>query len=224
MNEKDRRESQLRHDLRAPFSTLAGVVAALQEEPDMDLDDRREFLEILEREIQTCQNLTDDLLVLLKHVRPPVESVMEERVSADEVVEHLKQLELPERPDFQDVSVRVRVGEGAPTLPGTLPVWSLLTTKMLDQCLSQSRSGSEIDILFEEGSVDFTLAFATTYPNDARTLQERIPQRAKRVRFNPHLGMGSFLACQLAELYGLKTTVTQEEDFIRIRFDRGSTT
>jgi light-regulated signal transduction histidine kinase (bacteriophytochrome) len=223
MNENDRRESQLRHDLRAPFVTLAGVVAALQEEPDMELGDRQEFLQILEREIKTCQNLTSDLLLLLKHVRSPFEGVMGESVSAATVVDHLKQKVLPERPDAHDISVRMHTTERVATLPGTLEVWNLITTNMLDQCLSQSRSGSEVEIFFVEGSVDFTFAWAKTYPGDADTLQERIPQRAKRARFNPHLGMGSFLACQIAVLYGLETTVAQEEELTRIRFALGST-
>ena len=54
----------MRHDLRVPYSTLLGVVSALQDEPDMPPEDRKEFLAILEREIHTSMGLTDDLYTL----------------------------------------------------------------------------------------------------------------------------------------------------------------
>ena len=54
MDEKRQLRPKFKHDLRTPYSTLMGVIAALKEEPDMDREDQNEFLEILELHLRVA--------------------------------------------------------------------------------------------------------------------------------------------------------------------------
>ena len=57
--------TSIKHDLRVPYATLWGCISMLKDEPDMSPADRNQFLEILEREIHTCESQATDLHALI---------------------------------------------------------------------------------------------------------------------------------------------------------------
>ena len=65
MSSKNTTDTSIKHDLRVPYATLLGCISMLKDEPDMSLADRMQFLEILEREVQTCESQTLDLYALM---------------------------------------------------------------------------------------------------------------------------------------------------------------
>lgn len=63
---RDRLIAAIRHEIRAPLTVLRGVVSVLEEEPDMDVRDRLEFVRSLRRETTRVISFVEDLLTLAR--------------------------------------------------------------------------------------------------------------------------------------------------------------
>ena len=217
MDEKPRLQAKLKHDLRSPYSTLMGVIAALQDEPDMDREDQAEFLQILERETQTCLSLSDDLYTLHQNVIRSNSQQPTGAVAIGEVVKNLTENEVPKRPHYPGLEVTIKTESPNATLPGDIALWTLISVKLIDHAISHANENTSIQLSLAENSIELLQTNTQLSTHELEALTQQLPQRAKRRRYNPYLGMGAYIAFRLAECCGLQSTASNEEGSLRIR-------
>lgn len=205
----------LRHDVRVPFSTLAGVISALQEEPDMDEAERAEFLEILKNETATCQALADDLLSWkgIPHAVPSPD----QRTCSAQLVEALRPPAGAQGPaDFLSVDQ----SEDS-QLEGGFDAWLELAKKLRDHGHAHALPGTPIYLLFGPDGCVLRYSGKLWSDREIRTLGRRLPQRARRVQHIPKLGMGLFLAAEIGSSLGYCLRASQTPQGQRvIRIER----
>ncbi len=64
---KDEFVSAVSHELRTPLTSIRAVAEILLSEPELDLQQRRDFLKIMVNESKRLTRVTDDVLDLAHH-------------------------------------------------------------------------------------------------------------------------------------------------------------
>ena len=202
-------EARLRHDVRVPFATVAGVLATLIEEPDMDSAERAEFLEILEQEVGTCMALNEDLL-RLRGIEgdgfPPGDPAM-----LGDILDALDRT-CQKRRSMEADSVAITQKDGKAAYPGGMACWILLATKLIDHGLTHSDTGDRVSLEFGPNGCELSYRNRMDVGRDLSQLSEQIPSRAGRRRYVATLGMGLFVVGRLVEQMGWDLRVRDDPD------------
>ena len=85
------------------------------------------------------------------------------------------------------------------TLRGDPTLWKLIATKLIDHGLSHTDAPAVVRLTVSEGALELVQPDMTLSEEELEGLRTRLPQRASRRFFNPHLGLGAYLVFRLAE-------------------------
>ena len=75
---------------------------------------------------------------------------------------------------------------------------------MMDYGLAHAPSPGKVCLSASNNSLRLTVSNLALNAEEVEALGSRLPQRANRRHFNPHLGMGAYLVFNLARNLGLK--------------------
>jgi two-component system phosphate regulon sensor histidine kinase PhoR len=132
------------HELRTPIQVVKGFAENIRDSPLDDKDEIRRFVEIIGKNAQTMENLTNDLLTLVSledenSPRPPVEDAMLEPLIAEAV----NMVEIAARK--KNISVEVSCpSDLSAKLYGSFIIQALVN--LLDNGIKYSDAGSRIKV------------------------------------------------------------------------------
>jgi len=217
---EDTREflSEVSHELRTPLATLRGVAATLVDDKEMEEEDRRDFLAIVDREAERVGHLVEDLLVLMRldaGDRPTPGSLVDLQAHVEAVGHNVV-------PRAGALGVRVALDAG------TSPLFVDADPGMLEQALynalgfgvDRAPTGGRVDVALRRVATRAELTVdvpGVTLSEDARQAALHHVGRARRggVRRGAG-GLGLPIVARVAEVHGWTFTLAATAQGARI--------
>ena len=169
----------------------------------MSLADRMQFLEILEREVQTCESQTLDLYALTVSASRHYAASGAKSINATTFIREVRDEFMTGRSFPSELELLTDISSPSDELSGDIRLWKVLAMKMMDYGLANAHLPGKVWLLASHNSLKLTVPNLALNADEIEALGSKLPQRASRRHFNPHLGMGAYLVFNLARNQGL---------------------
>lgn len=204
-SERLRREliANISHDLRSPLTSIRGYLeTVILKDAEFTSGQRKEFLEIVLRNVSGFQNLVEELfdLVMLetKQVQPHFESFQVIDLAQDVV------LKLHPQAEKAGVSLTLDSPESLPLLSADIGMMERLLTNLIENALHFTPRGGSVQLSLSRESHVVEISVSDTgsgiSPGDLPHIFERYYHTKKNKSFR-RTGLGLAIAKQIVDLY-----------------------
>jgi signal transduction histidine kinase len=216
---KDDLLAMVSHELRTPLTTVVGALRLLSDGPALSVEERQEMLEMADRQARRLRVLIEQLLVAAQsdNGRASFLSTAAERVEAD-AAELLREAAGEARAGDCGDRVRVRCDRSLPVHLAPDPVLQILGN-LVDNACKYSPEDHPVWLLGERDGSDAVLAVEDDGPGVPPEERERVFERFTRLEPGRGLGLGLYIARQLARAQGGDLVVTGARVATGARFE-----
>jgi signal transduction histidine kinase len=199
---KDDLLAMVSHELRTPLTTVVGALRLLSAGPSLAPEDRQELLEMADRQAQRLRVLIEQLLLAAQPEggRAAVPSIASERVEAD-AGELLAEAAALARAGACGDRVRLRCDGSLPVRPAPDAVLQILGN-LVDNACKYSEEDRPVWLVGERNGTVAVLAVEDDGAGVAPEDRERVFERFTRLEPGRGLGLGLYIARQLARAQG----------------------
>ncbi len=197
------------HELRTPVAIMLGYASLLVEQTDrLTADSMREYAEVILRNAERLQRITDDLLALenLNNWQPSEEAGELRLIPVGEVIQRAV-AEFTPAAEERGLSLEVEaIPEGVMIWGDELKV-ALILRNLLSNAVKFTPSGGRVVLSVEPSEEEVVIVVADTGPGVDPEKRRYIFQpfyqaEPSLTRTHPGLGLGLSIARRLAELHG----------------------
>jgi signal transduction histidine kinase len=216
---KDDLLAMVSHELRTPLTTVMGALRLLSAGPPLGPDERREMLEMADRQARRLRVLIEQLLLAAQSDRrsPSFLSTAAERVEVDAAV-LLTEAAAEARAGGHGERVRLRCDRRLPVRLAPDVVLQILGN-LVDNAGRYSPEDRPVLLVGERLGTDAVLAVEDDGAGVPPQERERIFERFTRLEPGRGLGLGLYIARQLARGQGGDLVVTDARDLGGARFE-----
>jgi signal transduction histidine kinase len=196
------------HELRTPLTTVVGALRLLSAGPPLGPGERQEMLEMADRQARRLRMLIEQLLLAAQseNGRATFLAAAAERVDVD-AVDLLAEAASEARAGACGDRVRVRCERSLPVRLGSDTVLQILGNLVDNACKYGPEDGS-VWLLGERDGSDAVLAVEDEGAGVPPGERERVFERFTRLEPGRGLGLGLYIARQLARAQGGDLVVT----------------
>ncbi len=192
------------HELRTPLTAVRGYVEALLEDSG-ELDQRKKFLEVIERHTARMERLVRDLLRLAR--LDALQETVELRPIEPASLFHSVSSDLSERIDRKRIQVEVRVDAAAQTIEADATKMHDVLRNLMENAVNYAPDGGRIELGARLDGGRVLLTVADNGPGVPETDLERVFERFYRVDKSRTqdpggTGLGLSIVRHLVELHG----------------------
>ena len=216
---KDDLLAMVSHELRTPLTTVVGALRLLSAGPGIDPGERQELLEMADRQARRLRVLIEQLLLAAQsdNGRAGFLSAGSERVDAD-AAELLAEAATEAQAGGCGDRVRVRCDHGLPVRLAPDPVLQILGN-LVDNACKYAPEDSLVWLIGERDGAQAVLAVEDEGGGVPAAQRERIFERFTRLEPGRGLGLGLYIARQLARAQGGDLLATDARATTGARFE-----
>jgi len=216
---KDDLLAMVSHELRTPLTTVVGALRLLSAGPGIDPGERQELLEMADRQARRLRVLIEQLLLAAQsdNGRASFLSATSERVDVD-AAELLLEAATEAQAGACGDRVRVRCDHGLPVRLAPDPVLQILGN-LVDNACKYAPEDSLVWLIGERDGAQAVLAVEDEGGGVPAAQRERIFERFTRLEPGRGLGLGLYIARQLARAQGGDLVATDARTTTGARFE-----
>ena len=216
---KDDLLAMVSHELRTPLTTVVGALRLLSAGPGIDPGERQELLEMADRQARRLRVLIEQLLLAAQsdNGRASFLSATSERVDVD-AAELLAEAATEAQAGACGDRVRVRCDHGLPVRLAPDPVLQILGN-LVDNACKYAPEDSLVWLIGERDGAQAVLAVEDEGGGVPAAERERIFERFTRLEPGRGLGLGLYIARQLARAQGGDLVATDARTTTGARFE-----
>jgi signal transduction histidine kinase len=216
---KDDLLAMVSHELRTPLTTVVGALRLLSAGPPMSPAERQEMLEMADRQARRLRVLIEQLLLAAQsdNGRPPFLSTVAERVEVD-AAELLVEAATEAQAGPCGDRVRVRCDQSLPVRLAPDPVLQIIGN-LVDNACKYAPEDSPVLLIGEREETEAVLAVEDDGAGVRPEERERVFERFTRLEAGRGLGLGLYIARQLARAQGGDLVVTDARVARGARFE-----
>ena len=216
---KDDLLAMVSHELRTPLTTVVGALRLLSAGPPMGPGERQEMLEMADRQARRLKILIEQLLLAAQSDNGQVTfpSTSAERVEVD-AAELLAEAATEAQAGVCGDRVRLRCDVSLPVHLAPDPVLQILGN-LVDNACKYAPEGSTVLLVGERDGTDAILAVEDDGAGVPPEERERVFERFARLEPGRGLGLGLYIARQLARAQGGDLVVTDARTTTGARFE-----
>jgi signal transduction histidine kinase len=216
---KDDLLAMVSHELRTPLTTVVGALRLLNAGPALSPEERQEMLEMADRQARRLRVLIEQLLLAAQsdHGRAGFLSAASERVEVD-AADLLVEAATEARAGACGDRVRLRCDTGLPVRLGADAVLQILGNLVDNACKYGPEDGA-VWLLGERDGAQAVLAVEDDGAGVPPAERERVFERFTRLEPGRGLGLGLYIARQLARAQGGDLLVTDAREAAGARFE-----
>ncbi len=132
------------HELRTPLTAIRGYIETLLHTPPADAEDRRQFLEIIERHSERLSRLTEDLLTLSDLEAGKIQLSLKP-LEAAQLIRRVLEV-FWDQAAKQNVKLSQRVDEGVPAILGDADRLQQLFINLVDNAIKYTPAGGTVSL------------------------------------------------------------------------------
>lgn len=201
---RDQLVAAIRHEIRTPLTVLRGVTSMLEEEPDMELEDRVGFLASLRKETHRVITIVEDLLTIARMEAArlltrlqPVDLV----VIASEIANEVRAF-----CDQNGVALAVDLAAEPLIVHAERPLLEQLGRSMVGHILRAAPRGTRLVLRASEevgvGRLEFEDDGPGVGPEDAADIFTSFRRSTATGKYAPGVGIGLAVAKRIADAHG----------------------
>lgn len=216
---KDDLLAMVSHELRTPLTTVVGALRLLSAGPPMGPAERQEMLEMADRQARRLRVLIEQLLLAAQseNGRAPFLETAAERVDVD-AAELLVEAATEAQAGPCGDRVRVRCDQSLPVRLAPDPVLQILGN-LVDNACKYAPEDSPVVLIGEREEDEAVLAVEDDGAGVRPEERERVFERFTRLEPGRGLGLGLYIARQLARAQGGDLVVTDARVASGARFE-----
>jgi signal transduction histidine kinase len=216
---KDDLLAMVSHELRTPLTTVVGALRLLSAGPGINPGERQELLEMADRQARRLRVLIEQLLLAAQsdNGRASFLSATSERVDVD-AAELLLEAATEAQAGACGDRVRVRCDHGLPVRLAPDPVLQILGN-LVDNACKYAPEDSLVWLIGERDGAQAVLAVEDEGGGVPAAQRERIFERFTRLEPGRGLGLGLYIARQLARAQGGDLVATDARATAGARFE-----
>jgi signal transduction histidine kinase len=216
---KDDLLAMVSHELRTPLTTVIGALRLLSAGPPMGPAERQEMLEMADRQARRLRVLIEQLLLAAQseNGRAPFLETAAEQVDVD-AAELLVEAATEAQAGPCGDRVRVRCDRSLPVRLAPDPVLQILGN-LVDNACKYAPEDSPVLLIGERQGADVILAVEDDGAGVPAEERERIFERFARLERGRGLGLGLYIARQLARAQGGDLVATEARVASGARFE-----
>jgi len=216
---KDDLLAMVSHELRTPLTTVVGALRLLSAGPGIDPGERQELLEMADPQARRLRVLIEQLLLAAQsdNGRASFLSATSERVDVD-AAELLLEAATEAQAGACGDRVRVRCDHGLPVRLAPDPVLQILGN-LVDNACKYAPEDSLVWLIGERDGAQAVLAVEDEGGGVPAAQRERIFERFTRLEPGRGLGLGLYIARQLARAQGGDLVATDARTTTGARFE-----
>jgi signal transduction histidine kinase len=216
---KDDLLAMVSHELRTPLTTVVGALRLLSAGPPLGPEERQEMLEMADRQARRLRVLIEQLLLAAQsdNGRASFLSTAAERVEID-AAELLVEAAGEARAGLCGDRVRLRCDRRLPVRLASDPVLQILGN-LVDNACKYAPEGSPVLLIGERDGDQAVLAVEDHGAGVRPEERERIFERFTRLEPGRGLGLGLYIARQLARAQGGDLVATDARVATGARFE-----
>lgn len=189
------------HELRSPLTSITGYAKTLLRRGDEFSDEqRREFLEIIDKQARHLARLVDDLLTVSKMEEGKITMVLHP-VDLNDLASHLVDAV---RMRSEKHTFRIDVPKGVPPIMADESKLTEIISNLLDNAIKYSPDGGEIAITARSGNGEIEIAVSDQGPGMSKEVLEKVFQRFYQSDDRAQaggVGLGLYIVQQLVEAH-----------------------
>jgi signal transduction histidine kinase len=216
---KDDLLAMVSHELRTPLTTVVGALRLLSAGPGLSAGERQEMLEMADRQARRLRVLIEQLLLAAQsdNGRASFLSAASERVEVD-AAELLVEAASEAQAGTCGDRVLVRCDQQLPVRLAPDPVLQILGN-LVDNACKYAPEDSTVLLVGERDGADAVLAVEDEGGGVPPSERERVFERFTRLEPGRGLGLGLYIARQLARAQGGDLVVTDARETGGARFE-----
>jgi two-component system, OmpR family, sensor histidine kinase KdpD len=216
---KDDLLAMVSHELRTPLTTVVGALRLLSAGPELSPDERQEMLEMADRQARRLRVLIEQLLLAAQsdNSRTTFLSAAAEQAEVD-AAELLVEAATEAQAGTCGDRVRVRCDATLPVRVAPDPVQQILGN-LIDNACKYAPEDSLVWLSGERDGADAVLAVEDEGGGVPPAERERIFERFTRLESGRGLGLGLYIARQLARAQGGDLVATDARIATGARFE-----
>ncbi|MDA3956280.1 cell wall metabolism sensor histidine kinase WalK [Oceanispirochaeta sp.] len=198
--------ANISHDLRSPLTSIRGhLETILLKDEKLTVPERRNFLEIILKNVSSFQKLVEELFDLAKlesrQVLPEKEPFQFAELVQDVI------LKLQPQAEKSNIAIHMKHSDEIPVLEGDIGMLERVLTNLLENALSHTPDGGEIQISILNENDQLIILLTDTGPGisaeDLPHIFERFYRADKsRDRRSPGTGLGLAIVKEIVNLHG----------------------
>jgi signal transduction histidine kinase len=216
---KDDLLAMVSHELRTPLTTVVGALRLLSAGPGLSPEERQEMLEMADRQARRLRVLIEQLLLAAQseNGRSSFLSAAAERVEVD-AAELLLEAATEAQAGGCGDRVQVRCDHSLPVRLAPDPVLQIIGN-LVDNACKYAPEGSPVWLVGERHGAEAVLAVEDEGGGVPAGERERIFERFTRLESGRGLGLGLYIARQLARAQGGDLVATDPRTTTGARFE-----
>ncbi|HEV2893663.1 MAG TPA: HAMP domain-containing sensor histidine kinase [Actinomycetota bacterium] len=216
---KDDLLAMVSHELRTPLTTVVGALRLLSAGPGLSAGERQEMLEMADRQARRLRVLIEQLLLAAQsdNGRATFLSAAADRVDVD-AAELLVEAATEAQAGACGDRVRLRCDQALPVRLTPDPVLQILGN-LVDNACKYAPEDSLVLLAGERDGAEAVLAVEDEGAGVPREERERVFERFTRLEPGRGLGLGLYIARQLARAQGGDLVVTDARTTTGARFE-----